>query len=72
MIKINAAVRNAARAALARSNQYDAATMRIARNGVVQARKDANKTLAGYNPAYYDVGAVETIVNQDGSICKGW
>ena len=38
----------------ARSN-YDASTVRIAKDGTITAKLDANKTFAGWNPRRYFV-----------------
>ncbi len=52
MLKIDATVRNAIRTVLTASEQYDAASMRIARNGSVTALKSADKTLVSDNRRY--------------------
>lgn len=72
MLKINATVRAAIRTVLARSNEFDASTMRIARDGAVTALKDADKTFAGNDPVRYLVGHAQDMVRQDGSIHEGY
>lgn len=70
--KVTKAVRNAVRNALARSNQYDASTMRIARNDWVSAAFDANKTNAGSYSARTHIAHAADMVTQDGTIREGY
>ena len=72
MIKITTAVRSSLRGILERSSQYDASTMQVDRNGIVSARKDADKTFAGYDPLRHYVGRADEMVNQDGTVQESW
>jgi hypothetical protein len=72
MLKINATVRAAVRQVLSNSREYDASTLRISRDGVVSALKDADKTFAGNDRRRYVVGHVDEIVDKDGSIREGY
>lgn len=71
-LKMTANVRNALRAVLANSREYDPATMQVDRAGQVTARKDADKTFAGNDTVRYLVGLASEMVRQDGSIREGW
>jgi hypothetical protein len=54
--------RVAIRAYLTGSAQYDATTMQINRDGIVSAKKDADKTFAGNDPIRYRVGHVDAFL----------
>jgi hypothetical protein len=72
MTKITQTVRASIRTVLERSREFDATTMRIGADGVVTARKDADKTFAGNDPARYVVGHVDEMVAADGAIREGY
>jgi hypothetical protein len=64
-------IRNTVRAILADSREFDAATMRISRDGQVSARKDADKTFRA-DAGRYLVGNVRDMVAADGTRREGW
>ena len=72
MTKITAATRAALKQVLTDSHEYDASTMRITADGVVTARKDADKTANPYDMLRYDVGHVSIILDAAGNRREGW
>lgn len=72
MTSTTTAVRATIRTVLERSREWDAATMQIGADGVVSARKGADKTFAGNDPARYVVGHVADMVTADGAIREGY
>ena len=69
---ITASVRAIVLQIVSRSREFDAETVRISRDGLVTARKDADKTFAGSDPSRYVVGHVDEMVATDGSVREGW
>ena len=62
MTKVPAAVRTQIRAIVDSSREYDASTMQIGQDGVVTARKDADKTAAGNDARRYIVGHINDLM----------
>ena len=72
MTKITAAVRATIRTIIDDSRDYDVSTLVISRDGSVSAKKDADKTYAGYDSVRYLVGHVQEMVDANGNRREGW
>lgn len=72
MTKITKARRAAVVAIIKASREYDADTVRISRDGIVTALKDADKTFAGHDPRRWTVGHIDDLTYADGTIREGF
>ena len=68
---ITKARRNAAHTVLVNSGVWDASTMHITRDGMVTAKKDADKTNASENTRY-NVASLDDLVTENGEIREGF
>lgn len=64
MTKITKSQRAQVVAYIASSTSYDARTVRITKDGMVTARKDADKTFAGHDPHRYNVGFADELLRE--------
>lgn len=62
----NTATRNTVRLILMRSGQWDHASMQIGRDGIVSAKKDANKTANPTDTVRYRIGHITDVIAEAG------